>query len=281
MDRLVLLKNQLAGPAPAPITTIPYTKLIVDIYENNIGVISLNSPKDLNSLSKEMRTEIVSALKQLEQDPKIKVVILTSKVDKIFCAGANIKEFPKITYESQILEDPFLEYTTTLDKFKKPLIAAINGGAFGGGFELALHCDIIVCTDDAKLGLPELKLGLMPGFGGTQRLYRILGKYLTMKTVLTSEPITGLMAKTYGLAVAVYNKEELLTETLKLAKKISDKSIAVLILAKEALKKGDEVGLDHGIQMERLLFNSLFALKASKEGVSAFIDRRTPNFKDL
>jgi len=281
MERLYLIKNQLAPNANAPIQTVPFSKLIVEIYDGSVGVISLNSPKDLNALSHDMRADFIAALNLLEKDSRIKVVLLQSKVDKIFCAGANIREFPSITYESQILNDQFIEFTTTLDKFKKPIIASVNGGAFGGGLEIALLCDIIICSDDAKLGLPELKLGLMPGFGGTQRLYRALGKYLTMKMILTSEPITGTMAKNYGLVTAIYNKEELQAEAMKLAKKIAEKSISVLILAKEVLKKADEVGLEHGLQIERMVFNSLFTLKASKEGVSAFIERRTPNFKDL
>jgi len=164
---------------------------------------------------------------------------------------------------------------------KKPIIAAVSGGAFGGGLELALMCDIIICSDDARLGLPELKLGLMPGFGGTQRLYRILGKYHTMKMVFSSEPITGTMAKNLGLAVAVYNKEDVNPEALKLARRISEKSLLILMLAKDVMKKADELPLEHGLQYERSVFNSLFTLKATQEGVSAFLQKRTPNFKDL
>jgi len=254
---------------------------VVEIFDGNIAVISLNSPKDLNSLSNEMRQSLVAVLKQFDKDPKIKVVILQSKVDKIFCAGANIKEFPELTYEKQLQDDTFLEMCTTLDKFKKPLIAAVGGGAFGGGFELALSCDIILCSDEAKMGFPELKLGLMPGFGGTQRLYKSLGKYLAMKIILTTEPITGTMAKNYGLAVAVFNKEDLHLEALKLARRIADKSINILILAKETIKKGDELSLEHGLQYERAIFNSMLTLKATQEGVKAFIEKRSPNFKDI
>ena len=281
MERLILIKNQLAPNPNIPTQTILKTKLIIEIYDENIGVISLNSAKDLNSLSIEMRNDIISSIKLLDNDKKIKVIILQSKVDKIFCAGANIKEFPDITYESQIRNDVFSDFCITFDQCKKPIIAAINGGAFGGGLEIALMCDIIICSEDAKLGFPELKLGLIPGFGGTQRLYRIIGKYLAMKMILSSEPITGTMAKNYGLATAIFNKEDLNLEALKLARKIAEKSVHVLLIAKDTLKKGDELSLEHGLQYERRMFNSLFTLKATKEGVNAFLEKRPPNFKDL
>ena len=281
MERLILIKNHLASNPNIPTQIIPKTKLIIEIYDENIGVISLNSAKDLNSLSIQMRNEIISALKLLDNDKKIKIIILQSKVDKIFCAGADIKEFPGITYESQLKDDVFTEFCLTFDKCKKPIIAAINGGAFGGGLEIALMCDIIICSDDAKLALPELKLGLIPGFGGTQRIYKVLGKYLAMKMILSSEPITGTMAKNYGLAVAIYNKEDLNLEALKLARKIAEKSVHVLLIAKDTLKRADELSLEHGLQYERRLFNSMFTLKATKEGVNAFLEKRPPNFKDL
>jgi len=281
MERLTLIKNQLNLSPTTPTATYTYPKLSIDIYDENIGVISLNSPKDLNSLSNEMRQNLVTALKQLEKDPKIKVVVIQSKLDKFFCVGANINEFQTLSYESQIQDDFLAELSLALDKFKKPLIAAVNGGAYGGGLELALACDVIICSDDAKLGLPEVKLGVIPGFGGTQRLYRILGKYHTMQMIMLSEPITGTMAKNLGLAVAVYNKEDVNSEALKFAKELSDKSLLSLIMAKETMKKADDFPLAHGLQYERLVFSSLIPLKPTQEGVSAFLQKRTPNFKDL
>ena len=174
MNRLTLLKNQLSSPF--------FSKLSYELSSSNqIATISLNSPSDLNVLSLPMRNELSQLLTTLDQDPQVKVIILQSLLPKAFCAGANIKEFTAISSESYSRNDVFEPFSTILSNMKKPMIAAMNGVAAGGGFELVLACDIVICSEDAKFAFPEIKLGLIPGIGGTQRFTKIVGKSIASR----------------------------------------------------------------------------------------------------
>lgn len=201
-----------------------------------VAVIYLNSPKDLNSLSEQLKSELSRALTSLSRCPTTKVIVLLSKLPKAFCAGANIKEFTEKTHESSILHDTFAEISNVLGTLRKPLICGVNGVALGGGLEVVLHADIVTCSEDAKFGLPELKLGLMPGLGGTQRLAKVIGKFRTMKYVFTSDTFNAEEAKQMGLITDIFKKEVLHEETIKLAKRIAEKALATLAFAKDSIK---------------------------------------------
>jgi len=157
----------------------------------------------------------------------------------------------------------------------------VNGLAYGGGLELILACDIILASEDAVLGLPEIKLGLIPGFGGPNRLHRVAGKGLAMLMTVTGDSISAMEAKEYGIVSDVYKKEELHEEAVKLGRKIAEKPLGVLTVAKEAVGRAERMGLTQGLQVERGLFNSLFGMRGTREGVGAFLEKRKPNFEDM
>ncbi|CAD8057513.1 unnamed protein product [Paramecium sonneborni] len=251
------------------------------LEEDQIGIIYLNSQTDLNSLSNQMKQELCAAIIELDQDDKIKVLIILSKLNKIFCAGANIKELSDCSYQSQQVSDIFHQIYTVFDSLRKPLIIGVNGAALGGGFELALNGDIIIASEDAKFGLPELKLGVIPGIGGTQRLTQLVGKTTAMKYILTSDLITSQEALNRGIVTNVVKKEHLRDECIKIAKRISEKSLYTLIVAKTAIKNAEELPVSQANKVERQLFNSLLNTQAAKEGVQAFIQKRPPNFKNI
>ena len=277
MHRIALIKNQLSGSVP-----VKYTKLSYELtYSSQIAVISLNSPSDLNVLSQTMRAELGGLLSILERDPQVKVIVLQSMVPKALCAGANIKEFTSITSESYSRDDVFEPFSTILTTLKKPMIAAVNGVAAGGGFELVLNCDIIVCSEDAKFAFPEIKLGLIPGIGGTQRFTKIVGRAIASRYVLTGDFFTAQQAKSWGVVSEVYKVEDLKKEAFELAKKIADMSMYTAIAAKDAVKQANELGISEGLKFERRLFQGLFNMKGVKEGVDAFINKRKPNFNGI
>lgn len=275
MNRLSLLKNQLSSP-----TT--YTKLSYQLaYDNQIAVVSLSSPQDLNVLSKTMRSELSSLLSTLDRDSQVKVILLQSNVPKAFCAGANIKEFLNITSEAYSRDDNFEPFSTILTTLKKPLIAAVNGVVAGGGFELALNCDIIIASEDTKFAFPEIKLGLIPGIGGTQRFTKIVGRTIASRYILTGDFFTAKQACEWGVVCEVLKKDDLQKQGLEIAKKIADMSMYTAIAAKDAVKQADELGISEGLKFERRLFSGLFNMRGVKEGVDAFIKKRKPDFKNI
>jgi len=276
MERITLLKNHLSSQTPKR-----YTKVQTETLDDGkIGVISLNSPKDLNALSKELKTEIVDALQVFSTDKKVRVIILRTELPKAFCAGASIAEFPLTTLETQNLADIFEDIEYGFERCKKPIIAAINGVALGGGFEVALACDMILMSEEARLGLPELRLGLIPGIGGTQRLAKLVGKHNAMKIILSGQFVSADEAYRLGICQGVYKKENLYNEAVNLARSIADKPTYALILGKKAIKYADEVGLTQGLRFEREEINALFSSQGKQEGVSAFLEKRKPNFED-
>ncbi|MBS1617372.1 MAG: enoyl-CoA hydratase/isomerase family protein [Bacteroidetes bacterium] len=246
-------------------------------YDKHIGLIELNRPKELNALNRQLMLEIRDVLREWDEDDSIRVVILTGG-ERVFAAGADIKQMADATAISMLGIDQFSTWDQ-IKKTKKPIIAAVSGFALGGGCELAMTCDLIIASETAQFGQPEINIGTMPGAGGTQRLTRAVGKSLAMEMVLTGRFITAEEAQRAGLVVRVVPVEVLLAETVKTAKQIAAKSPIAVRLAKESVNKAYETTLDEGLQFERKNFYLTFASEDQKEGMKAFVEKRAPDFK--
>lgn len=246
-------------------------------YDKHIALIELNRPKELNALNRQLMEEIRDTLRGFEDDDNVRVIILTGG-ERVFAAGADIKQMADATAISMLNIDQFSTWDQ-IKKNKKPIIAAVSGFALGGGCELAMTCDMIVASETAQFGQPEINIGTMPGAGGTQRLTRAVGKALAMEMVLTGRFITADEAHRAGLVNKVVPAEVLLIETVKIAKLIAAKSPIAIKLAKEAVVKAFETTLDEGLQFERKNFYLTFASEDQKEGMKAFVEKRAPDFK--
>ena len=245
-------------------------------FDKHIALIQINRPKELNALNRQVMLEIKEALLQLDEDEQVRVVILTGG-EKVFAAGADIKQMADATAMSMLNIDQFSTWDQ-IKKTKKPIIAAVSGFALGGGCELAMTCDMIVASETAQFGQPEINIGTMPGAGGTQRLTRAVGKALAMELVLTGKFISAEEALNAGLINRVVPVEVLFKETLNLARTIATKSPVAVRLAKESVVKAFETSLDEGLQFERKNFYLTFASEDQKEGMAAFVEKRKPNF---
>jgi len=219
-------------------------------------------------------------LEQLQKDDKIRSIVITGSGSKAFCAGADIKEMQSKSYMDVYNSDMFTIADRIYQNVRKPIIAAVNGFALGGGCELAMTCDIIIASDKAKFGQPEINIGTIPGIGGTQRLTRAIGKSRAMELNLTGDMFTAQQASDWGLISRVVPHEEVLNEAVKIAEKIAKKSKPIVALAKECVNRAFESSLKEGILHERRLFHSTFATHDQKEGMSAFIEKRDPQWKD-
>ena len=246
-------------------------------YDKDIALIELNRPKELNALNRQLMLEIRDALRALDDDATIRVVILTGG-ERVFAAGADIKQMADATAISMLNIDQFSTWDQ-IKKNKKPIIAAVSGFALGGGCELAMTCDMIIASETAQFGQPEINIGTMPGAGGTQRLTRAVGKGLAMEMVLTGRFITAEEAMRAGLITKIVPVEVLLAETVKVAKLIAEKSPIAVRLAKEAVNKAFETTLDEGLQFERKNFYLTFASADQKEGMKAFVEKRKAVFR--
>jgi enoyl-CoA hydratase len=248
-------------------------------HRGAVAVVTINRPDKLNSLNSKVHAEGVSALESLRTDDGVRAVVLTGAGQKSFVAGADIGEFKEQTPVTQ--RAVFQEKTlfNSVDVFPKPVIAMINGFCLGGGNELALACDIRVCSDNAKFGQPEINLGLIPGGGGTQRLTRLVGEGRAMELMLTGDMIDAATALQYGLVTHVFSQEELEAKTMEIAHKISEKAPIALQLAKEAVKFASRSNLDEGLRREIDLFALCFSTEDKEEGVAAFLEKRKPDFK--
>lgn len=246
-------------------------------YAQDVALIELNRPKELNALNRQLMLEIRDALRALDEDNSVRVVILTGG-ERVFAAGADIKQMADATAISMLNIDQFSTWDQ-IKKNKKPIIAAVSGFALGGGCELAMTCDMIIASETAQFGQPEINIGTMPGAGGTQRLTRAVGKGLAMEMVLTGRFINAEEAMRAGLVNKIVPVEVLLAETLKIAKLIAEKSPIAVRLAKESVNKAFETTLDEGLQYERKNFYLTFASEDQKEGMKAFVEKRKPIFK--
>lgn len=244
-----------------------------------VAILTINRPDKLNALNSTVHAEGVAALDELKKDNEIRVVIITGAGEKSFIAGADIREFEGQTPVTQ--RDLFHEKTffNSLDAFPKPVIAMINGFCLGGGNELALACDLRVCSEGARFGQPEINLGIMCGGGGTQRLTHLIGEGRAMEMMLTGDMIDAETAYKFGLVNHVYPKEELEAKTMALAETIAEKAPIALQLSKEAVKFASRSNLDEGLRREVDLFAICFSTEDKKEGVAAFLEKRKPVFK--
>jgi len=246
--------------------------------KKDVGLITLNRPKALNALCDQLMTEVGEALKAFGEDKTIGAIVITGN-EKAFAAGADIKEMAYQEY-SKVLGESLLGKWDQVVGAKKPLIAAVNGYALGGGCELAMMCDIIYAGDKAKFGQPEILLGVIPGAGGTQRLTKAVGKSRAMEMCLTGTPITAQEAEHWGLVSRVFPASEVLKEAIKLAEKIASQPKISAAICKEAIQTAYETTLHEGIHVEKRLFHALFGTNDRKEGMSAFIEKRPAKFTD-
>ncbi|MBW7675085.1 enoyl-CoA hydratase-related protein [Chryseobacterium chendengshani] len=253
-----------------------YENIIINT-EDRIAIITINRPESLNALNAQTIIEISSALDKLGSDREVRVIILTGSGEKSFVAGADIKEFSDFNREKaeELARKGHSFLFNKIENLSKPVIAAINGFALGGGLELAMSCHIRYASENAKLGLPEVTLGLIPGYGGTQRLPKLVGKGLANEMIFSAKMISAQKAKEIGLVNEVYPIEELLTKTKELAKIIANNSPMAISKAIHATNLSDT---DEGFETEIKYFGELFEMDDKKEGVSAFIEKRKPNF---
>lgn len=250
---------------------------ILFFTEGPVGRIQLNRPQAMNALGMTLMNELTDALRRLEADTEIRCIVLHGN-EKAFAAGADIKDMA----DEGAIEMYLKEYIPLWDQVyrtRKPIIAAVGGVALGGGCELAMICDIIVASETARFGQPEISLGALPGAGGTQRLTRAVGKSLAMEMILTGRMISAQEAKAAGLVSRVVPLEEYLGEAMKMAQDIATKSPLALRLAKEAVLQSFETSLSSGVQYERILFDMSFASHDNKEGMRAFIEKRRASFE--
>jgi enoyl-CoA hydratase len=242
-----------------------------------VATVQLNRPKVLNALNIELMTELVDCLEALDQDSDVRAIVLTGS-ERAFAAGADIKEMADATAVEMLTRDQFARWDR-IRKIKKPIIAAVSGFALGGGCELMMHCDIIIASETARIGQPEILIGVMPGAGGTQRLTRAVGKGLAMEMILTGRQITADEALRAGLVNKVVPPEFFLEEAQKLAREIADKPPVAVRLAKEAILKSFDTTIEMGLEYERKNFYLLFATEDMREGMSAFIEKRKAEWK--
>lgn len=244
-----------------------------------VAVLTINRPDKLNALNMKVHTEGVAALDELKRDEEVRVLVITGSGEKSFIAGADISEFTKQTPVTQ--RDLFNEKTlfNSIDNFPKPVIAMVNGFCLGGGNELALACDLRICSENAKFSQPEINLGIIPGGGGTQRLTHLIGEGRAMEIILTGDMIDAQTALNFGLVNHVYPAAELEAKTMEMANKIAEKAPIALQLIKEAVKFASRSNLDEGLRREVDLFAICFSTEDKQEGVSAFLEKRKPAFK--
>lgn len=242
-----------------------------------VALIQLNRPKELNALNLELMGEVRDALKMLDQDDAVRAIVLTGN-ERAFAAGADIKQMAGKNAIDMLRIDQFSTWDT-IKKIKKPIIAAVSGFALGGGNELVMHCDMVIASETAVFGQPEIKIGVMPGAGGTQRLTRNIGKVNAMEMVLTGKFITAERAYQLGLVNRVVPVELYLEEAITLATEIASLSPIAVKLAKEAVLKSYDSPLSEGLEFERKNFYMLFATEDQKEGMQAFVEKRQANFQ--
>ncbi|MBC8331180.1 MAG: enoyl-CoA hydratase/isomerase family protein [Anaerolineae bacterium] len=252
-----------------------YETILVETRER-VGLIRLNRPKALNALNQTLLSELMSALEAFDADENIGAIVIAGS-EKAFAAGADIKEMAKASAVDMLNSD-FIPTFDRIRAIKKPVIAAVSGWALGGGSELALSCDMIIAAENAKFGQPEINIGVIPGAGGTQRLTKAVGKALAMEMVLNNRTLSAAEALHYGIVNRVVPSERCLEEALQLAADIAARAPLAVQLGKEAVNQAFETSLTEGLADERRAFTLLFATQDQKEGMSAFIEKRPPEW---
>jgi enoyl-CoA hydratase len=272
----IALANTSADTPSSPKREMLET-IIVERRER-VGLITLNRPKSLNALNLKMASEVMSTLKDFDADDRIGAVVITGS-PRAFAAGADIEEMAEKTLVELLQNDIFADWDQ-MRFIRKPVIAAVSGFALGGGFELAMLCDTIIATEDAQFGLPEIKLGILPGIGGSQRLTKSIGKALAMDLILTGRTTDVHEAKSAGIVARVVPSGELLQTALEAAHQIAGLNAPAVAMAKEAVNRAFETGLSEGVLHERRLFQAAFATDGQKEGMAAFVAKRAPVFRN-
>ncbi|WP_240374747.1 enoyl-CoA hydratase-related protein [Bacillus piscicola] len=252
-------------------------KQVIAFTEGKVGVIQLNRPRVMNALNRQMVAEIVDQAEAFDRDENIRVIIMKGN-EKAFAAGADIEEMMKETPLSLEMADPFSSWDRLM-LVKKPLIAVVAGFALGGGFELALHCDLIVAAENASFGFPEVKLGVMPGAGGTQYLTKAMGRAKALEWIWLGEPMSVQEAAHYGIINRITAPEMVEEEAMRLAVQLSEQAPISVRLIKEAVNKAVDTPLMEGLYFERKNFYMLFDSQDQQEGMQSFVEKRRPTFK--
>ncbi|MDA0655923.1 MAG: enoyl-CoA hydratase [Proteobacteria bacterium] len=257
---------------------MPYEYILTDL-RGPVGIITFNRPKALNALCEALIAELGTALDAFEENDAISAIVLTGS-EKAFAAGADIKEMQDKTYMDAYLGDFITKGWERVSTCRKPIIAAVSGYALGGGCEIAMMCDFILADETAKFGQPEITIGAIPGAGGTQRLVRSIGKAKAMEMCLTGRMMDAEEAERSGLVSRIVPAADLLEEAIKTAEKIAAMSRPIAMMAKESVNRAYETTLAEGLRFERRLFHSLFATEDQTEGMTAFVEKRKPKFKN-
>jgi enoyl-CoA hydratase/carnithine racemase len=245
--------------------------------DGQVATLTLNRPEARNALSPELMDALAAELERLDPDPEVRCIVIAGS-DEVFAAGADIRAMSERSF-AEALHHPAAGFWKRLAAVKTPMIAAVSGWALGGGCELALACDMIVASETAELGQPEITLGIIPGGGGTQRLARVLGKQRTMELVLTGRRISAQEAQEFGLVNVVAKKREWLEQAMELARTVARRPPIAARLAKQAVLAADEAGLSAGLEAERRLYELAMATEDRVEGMQAFLEKRRPDFK--
>ena len=252
-------------------------KNIISEKREKVGVITLNRPKAMNALNGALMTELIDALTAFDVDEEIGAIVIAGS-ERVFAAGADISQMAKMS-AVEMFKDSFVELFDGIREIKKPLIAAVSGFALGGGCELAMSCDMIIASEKAKFGQPEINLGVIPGAGGTQRLTHAVGKAIAMEMVLNNRTLSAQEALDFGLINHVYPVDEYLDRALKLASRVAKRAPLALRQGKAAVNKSFELSLSEGLEFERRAFYFLFATEDQKEGMAAFSEKRSAKWK--
>ncbi|HYA43142.1 MAG TPA: enoyl-CoA hydratase-related protein [Syntrophobacteraceae bacterium] len=256
-----------------------YTNILFEIRDR-VGIVTFNRPKALNALNPQTVEELGDAVERARGDDAIRVLILTGAGDRAFIAGADISEFPRMNpLQARLFSELGHQVFYRIEQLPKPVIACVNGFALGGGCELAMSCDFIYASDKAKFGQPEINLGIIPGFGGTQRLSRLIGRAKAKELCMTAEMIDAQEAKELGLVAKVFPSERLMEETMKVAGALALKSASALRSIKKVIDCGSDIDLRSGCALEAEAFGICFGTEDAREGISAFLEKRKPEFK--
>jgi enoyl-CoA hydratase len=255
-----------------------YETILVETPSPGVGLVRLNRPQALNALNSQLAAEVFDALEAFDADGSIKCMVLTGS-DKTFAAGADIKQMEETDAVMMISKGDFTDWSR-LTKLRKPVIAAVSGWALGGGCEVAMMCDMIIASETAKFGQPEITIGIMPGAGGTQRLTRAVGKAIAMEVMLGNRQLTAQEALHYGLVNHVFPVQSYLAEAIKLAEKIASMPGVAVQLIKDSINKAFELSLAEGLSYEKRDFYLLFGTEDKAEGMKAFVEKRKAEWKN-